>query len=223
VGIVIPLVTSQKKKSKERDALHVYIVQGFQLTFSPNVTLYYFSSYDVINLLCFCQKTMHGALLCREDPLQYCSLLLSHWRVGPAPHVSEGAVLQRSCFPFVKVGFQYRWILSGISLAWRSSWSGLHSSYAVSSFQFTFYFHLTLYAHQVMMSPLYLCPCQDNGRLWKSSFTILGNTSQCFPTPMQNNYFGWFNSSKGSMSPLDPLGLHHFCRFFWTKKRLIII
>ena len=94
----------------------------------------------------------------------------------------------------------------------------LHSSYAVSSFQFTFYFHLTLYAHQVMMSLLYLCPCQDNGRLWKSSFTILGNTSQCFPTPMQNNYFGWFNSSKGSMSPLDPLGLHHFCRFFGQKK-----
>ena len=77
MGIVIPLVTSQKK-SKERDALHVYIVQGFQLTFSPNVTLYYFSSYDVINLLRFCQKTMHGALLCREDTLQYCSLLLSH-------------------------------------------------------------------------------------------------------------------------------------------------
>ena len=118
---------------------------------------------------------------------------------GPAPHISEGAVLQRSCFPFVKVGFQYRWILSGISLGWRSSWSGLHSSYAVSSFQFTFYFHLTLYAHQVMMSLLYLCPCQDNGRLCKSPFTILGNTSQRFSTPMQNNYFGWFNSSKGSM------------------------
>ena len=113
---------------------------------------------------------------------------------------------------------QYHWIFSGISLGWRSSWSGLHSSYAVSSFQFTFYFHLTLYAHQVMMSLLYLCPCQDNERLCKSPFTILGNTSQCFPTPMQNNYFGWFNSSKGSMSPLDPLGLHHFCRFFTKKK-----
>ena len=49
-----------KKKSKERDALHVYIVQGFQLTFSPNVTLYYFSSYDVINLLRFCQEHAWG-------------------------------------------------------------------------------------------------------------------------------------------------------------------
>ena len=49
--------------SKERDALHLHIVQVFQLTFSPNVTLYYLSSYDVINLLCLCQNTMHGALL----------------------------------------------------------------------------------------------------------------------------------------------------------------
>jgi len=59
---VIPLVTS-KKKQRKRCTAFIYIVQVFQLTFSPNVTLYYLSSYDVINLLCLCQKTMHGALL----------------------------------------------------------------------------------------------------------------------------------------------------------------
>ena len=60
---VIPLVTSQKKKQRKRCTAFIYIVQVFQLTFSPNVTLYYLSSYDVINLLCLYQNTMHGALL----------------------------------------------------------------------------------------------------------------------------------------------------------------
>ena len=37
-----PLVTSQKKKQRKRCTAFIYVVQVFQLTFSPNVTLYYY-------------------------------------------------------------------------------------------------------------------------------------------------------------------------------------
>ena len=59
--------TSSKKvwNNTQSKSASQQIVQVFQLTFSPNVTLYYLSSYDVINLLCLCQNTMHGALLWR--------------------------------------------------------------------------------------------------------------------------------------------------------------
>ena len=118
-----------KKKQRKRCTAFIYIVQVFQLTFSPNVTLYYLSSYDVINLLCLCQNTMHGALL---------------WRLG---------------------GFSI--IESSVVFLWAED---LPDQVCI---RFTFYFHLTLYARQVMMSLLYLCPCQDNGRLCEDWVRIL--------------------------------------------------